>query len=90
MLFMSKKIAFKLQKLQTIVTVFYSFQLATLPFIVMMVEGMFDFPSNNKTLVYICLIMLGALCTHIVTTIDVLKRQNMEDINRKDQLSHFY
>ena len=33
--------------------------------------------------------MLGALCTHIVTTIDVLKRQNMEDINRKDQPSHF-
>ena len=56
---MSSKVAFKLQKLQAIVTLFYSFQLATLPFIVMMVEGMFDFPSNNKTLVYIGLIMLG-------------------------------
>ncbi|HCF51844.1 MAG TPA: hypothetical protein DEU03_01485 [Bacillus sp. (in: Bacteria)] len=73
-IFMSSKVAFKLQKLQAIVTLFYSFQLATLPFIVMMVEGMFDFPSNNKTLVYIGLIMLGALCTHIVTTIDVFKK----------------
>ena len=70
---MSSKVAFKLQKLQAIVTLFYSFQLATLPFIVMMVEGMFDFP-NNKTLVYIGLIMLGALCTHIVATIDVFRK----------------
>ncbi|ARV92265.1 TPA: hypothetical protein QC128_004293 [Bacillus cereus] len=73
-IFMSSKVAFKLQKLQAIVTLFYSFQLATLPFIVMMVEGMFDFPSNNKTLVYIGLIMLGALCTHIVATIDVFRK----------------
>ncbi|HEB2439875.1 hypothetical protein CN335_00265 [Bacillus thuringiensis] len=74
MLFMSKKIAFKLQKLQTIVTVFYSFQLATLPFIVMVVEGIYDFPSDNKTLVYVGLILLGAICTHIVATIDVFRK----------------
>ncbi|MBJ8008341.1 MULTISPECIES: hypothetical protein [Bacillus cereus group] len=73
-LFMSKKIAFKLQKLQTIVTVFYAFQLATLPFIVMVVEGIYDFPCDNKTLVYIGLILLGAICTHIVATIDVFKQ----------------
>ncbi|EJR61581.1 hypothetical protein IIO_03034 [Bacillus cereus VD115] len=74
MLFMSKKIAFKLQKLQTILTVFYSFQLATLPFIVMVVEGIYDFPCDNKTLVYIGLILLGAICTHIVATIDVFRK----------------
>ena len=73
-LFMSKKIAFKLQKLQTIVTVFYAFQLATLPFIVMVVEGIYDFPCDNKTLVYIGLILLGAICTHIVATIDVFRK----------------
>ncbi|PHE77489.1 hypothetical protein COF47_13065 [Bacillus wiedmannii] len=73
-LFMSKKIAFKLQKLQTIVTVFYAFQLATLPFIVMVVEGIYVFPCDNKTLVYIGLILLGAICTHIVATIDVFRK----------------
>ena len=62
-------------------TVFYSFQLATLPFIVMVVEGIYDFPSDNKTLVYVGLILLGATCTHIVATIDVLEKQSMEDIN---------
>ncbi|QWG27921.1 hypothetical protein EXW58_10075 [Bacillus mycoides] len=73
-LFMSKKIAFKLQKLQTIVTVFYAFQLATLPFIVMVVEGIYDFPSDNKTLVYVGLILLGAICTHIVAMVDVFRK----------------
>ncbi|HDX9628983.1 TPA: hypothetical protein ROY30_002667 [Bacillus cereus] len=73
-LFMSKKIAFKLQKLQTVVTLFYSFQLATLPFIVMVVEGIYDFPSDHKTLVYVGLILLGAICTHIVATIDVFRK----------------
>ncbi|MED0888644.1 hypothetical protein P4T51_26320 [Bacillus mycoides] len=74
MLFMSKKIAFKLQKLQTIVTVFYSFQLATLPFMAMVVEEIFDFPCDNKTLFYVGLILLGAICTHIVATIDVFRK----------------
>ncbi|MFP3378935.1 hypothetical protein SB767_21410 [Bacillus sp. SIMBA_069] len=74
MLFMSKKIAFKLQKLQTIVTVFYSFQLATLPFMAMVVEEIFDFPCDNKTRFYVGLILLGAICTHIVATIDVFRK----------------
>lgn len=74
MLFMPKKLAFKLQKLQTIVTVFYSFQLATLPFMAMVVEEIFDFPCDNKTLVYVGLILLGAMCTHIVATIDVFRK----------------
>ncbi|MDM5188385.1 hypothetical protein QUF99_13970 [Bacillus sp. DX4.1] len=74
MLYMSTKVAFKLQKLQTIVTLFYSFQLATLPFMVMVVEEIFEFPYNNKTLVYIGLILLGAICTHIIATIDVFKQ----------------
>ena len=70
-IYMSSKVAFKLQETPSHRDFIL---LATLPFIVMMVEGMFDFPRNNKTLVYIGLIMLGALCTHIVTTIDVFKK----------------
>ena len=71
-------------------TVFYSFQLATLPFMAMVVEEIFDFPCDNKTLVYVGLILLGAMCTHIVATIDVLEKQSMEDINWKERLSRFY
>ena len=58
-------------------TVFYSFQLATLPFMAMVVEENFDFPCDNKTLVYVGLILLGAICMHIVATIDVLEKQSM-------------
>ena len=74
MLYMFPKVAFKLQKLQAIVMLFYSFQIATLPFMVMVVGGIFDFSYNNKTLVYIGLILLWAICIHIVETIDVFKR----------------
>lgn len=90
MIYMSPKVAFKLQKLQTIVTLFYSFQLATLPFIVMVVEEIFDFSCDNKTLFYIGLILLGAICTHIVATIDVFKKAKHGGYKLKGEAVSFF
>ncbi|SFK07653.1 MULTISPECIES: hypothetical protein [unclassified Bacillus (in: firmicutes)] len=90
MIYMSSKVAFKLQKFQTIVTLFYSFQLATLPFMVMVVEGIFDFPCDNKTLFYIGLILLGAICTHMVATIDVFKKAKHGGYKLKGEAVSFF
>ncbi|MDC2865199.1 hypothetical protein [Bacillus sp. BP-3] len=74
MLFTSSKIAFKLQKIQSIVMLFYSFQIATLPYMFVLIKGVFGFSYENKTLVYFALLLLGAIATHIVVTINTFKK----------------
>lgn len=59
--------AFKFQKIQALAIVFSSFQLATLPFLFILVEGVFEVPSSSHAVFYIGILILGAILTHIVS-----------------------
>lgn len=65
--------AFKFQKLQTIAIVFSSFQSATLPFMVIVVEGVFEVPSDGETVFYVGMLILGAIITHIIAVKSVFR-----------------
>ncbi|ENQ3107188.1 hypothetical protein ACEOWJ_003241 [Bacillus cereus] len=73
-IYMFPKVAFKLQKFQTIVILFFSIQLCTLPFMALVIRDMFGFPYNNNTLVYLSLLLLGAIAMHIVATVDIFRK----------------
>lgn len=60
------KSAFEFQKLQALAIVFFAFQLATLPFMFIVVEGVFEIPSSGKTIFYIGVLILGAIMTHMI------------------------
>lgn len=68
------KMRFKFQKLQTIVVLLYAFQLATIGFVPMVVPSIFGFSSDSITLICVCLLLVGAIITHIVFTIDTFKQ----------------
>lgn len=61
------KSAFKFQKLQATAIVFSSFQLATLPFMFIVIEGVYEVPSSGETVFYVGVLILGAIITHIVS-----------------------
>ena len=84
------KLRFKLQKLQAIVIVFNSFQVATVGYAYVLIEAIFGYTCENLTVYYIGLLLLGAITTHIVITIHTFKKQNMEAISWKGNQSHFY
>lgn len=71
--FLFLKGAFKFQKLQSVVVLFFSFQMATLPFIFLLVEGIFGISYNTKTLIYFFVLLIGAVFTFIVSVIDTFK-----------------
>lgn len=58
--------AFQFQKLQALAIVFFAFQLATLPFMYIVVEGVFEVPSSSETVFYVGVLILGAIITHII------------------------
>ncbi|MFB5566846.1 hypothetical protein [Bacillus cereus] len=69
------KLRFKLQKLQAIVIVFNSFQVATVGYAYVLIEAIFGYTCENLTVYYIGLLLLRAITTHIVITIHTFKKE---------------
>ncbi|SFK07509.1 MULTISPECIES: hypothetical protein [unclassified Bacillus (in: firmicutes)] len=68
------KLRFKLQKLQAIVILFNSFQVATVGYAYVLIEAIFGYSGEDLTIFYVGLLLLGAIATHIVTTIHTFKK----------------
>ncbi|MDN4525899.1 hypothetical protein [Fictibacillus fluitans] len=73
-LFLSAKAAFKLQKFQSLVLLFFAFQTATITFTMFVLPGMTDYSTNQTTLTYIGLLIAGAFVVHILSTVDTFKQ----------------
>ncbi|SDM52383.1 hypothetical protein SAMN04488137_0568 [Fictibacillus solisalsi] len=73
-LFLSPKAAFKLQKFQSLVLLFFAFQTGTITFTMFVLPGMTDYSTNQTTLMYIGLLIAGAFVAHILTTLDTFKQ----------------
>ncbi|WP_369899938.1 hypothetical protein [Bacillus manliponensis] len=71
--FLIPKLNFKLQKLQAIVFLFATFQLCTSWFFMLLIESVYSFYSNSQTIVYVGLLLVGALVKHILATIEIFK-----------------
>ncbi|HDR7317451.1 TPA: hypothetical protein QCX09_001799 [Bacillus toyonensis] len=72
-LYLFTKAQFKFQKLQTLVVLLYAFQMATILLTVLVVSEIANNSMDRITLNYVCLLYLGAVIFHIVTTIDTFK-----------------
>ncbi|WP_439019791.1 hypothetical protein [Bacillus thuringiensis] len=72
-LYLFPKAQFKFQKLQTLVVLLYAFQMATILLTVLVVFEIANNSMDRITLNYVCLLYLGAVIFHIVTTIDTFK-----------------
>ncbi|MBJ8081786.1 hypothetical protein P4308_16655 [Bacillus wiedmannii] len=72
-LYLFPKAQFKFQKLQTFVVLLYAFQMATILLTVLVVSEIANNSMDRITLNYVCLLYLGAVIFHIVTTIDTFK-----------------
>ncbi|HDR7326282.1 hypothetical protein JDS97_26590 [Bacillus cereus group sp. N18] len=72
-LYLFPKAQFKFQKLQTLVVLLYAFQMATILLTVLVVSEIANNSMDRITLNYVCLLYLGAVIFHIVTTIDTFK-----------------
>ncbi|MCI4056474.1 hypothetical protein MMK25_11290 [Bacillus cereus] len=68
------KLRFKLQKLQAVLIVFNSFQVATVGYAYVLIEAIFGYSCENLTVFYVGLLLLGAIITHIVITIHTFKK----------------
>jgi len=72
-LYLFPKAQFKFQKLQTLVVLLYALQMATILLTVLVVSEIANNSMDRSTLNYVCLLYLGAVIFHIVTTIDTFK-----------------
>lgn len=72
-LYLFPKAQFKFQKLQTLVVLLYALQMATILLTVLVVSEIANNSMDRITLNYVCLLYLGAVIFHIVTTIDTFK-----------------
>ncbi|MEK4601438.1 hypothetical protein MHH42_10345 [Bacillus sp. FSL L8-0099] len=72
-LYLFPKAQFKFQKLQTLVVLLYAFQMATILLTVLVVSEIANNSMDRITLNYVCLLYLGAVIFHNVTTIDTFK-----------------
>ncbi|KAA0771778.1 MULTISPECIES: hypothetical protein [Bacillus] len=68
------KARFKLQKLQAMVILLYTLQLATIGFVTVGVSSIFGYSNDRVTLTYVALLLLGAFIIHIFTTINTFKQ----------------
>ncbi|HDR7758081.1 hypothetical protein [Bacillus cereus] len=72
-LYLFPKAQFKFQKLQTLVVLLYALQMTTILLTVLVVSEIANNSMDRITLNYVCLLYLGAVIFHIVTTIDTFK-----------------
>lgn len=73
-IYLIPKVRFKFQKLQTLVILLYAFQLGTIGLTAFVLPGMSNYSINFITLIYVGLLVLGAILVHGVTTFDTFKQ----------------
>ncbi|MGG1575222.1 hypothetical protein ABHN01_19745 [Fictibacillus sp. NRS-1165] len=69
-LFSFPKVPFRLQKLQSLLVLFNAFQISTIGYLFLVPPGMTDYRINNKTLIFVGLLILGAIIVHVWAMID--------------------
>lgn len=85
------KVPFKFPKLQTLVVLLYAFQLGTIGFTALALPGLERYYVNSTTLIYIGLLLLGAIFVHIAVTIDTFKQASEGAFNgRNDERVSFF
>ncbi|EOO36578.1 hypothetical protein ACFVXR_10145 [Bacillus thuringiensis] len=84
------KLRFKLQKLQAVVIVFNSFQVATVGYAYVLIEAIFGYYCENLTVFYVGLLLLGAIITHIVITIHTFKKAKYGGYKLKGESASFF
>ncbi|WP_062239453.1 hypothetical protein [Fictibacillus sp. FJAT-27399] len=89
-IYLIPKVRFKFQKLQTLVILYCSFQLATIGFSLLLLPIWMESSTNTPTLIYIGLLLLGALFLHILTTIDTFKQAENGAFNMGGNSSSFF
>ncbi|HDR6311522.1 TPA: hypothetical protein QCU60_003458 [Bacillus cereus] len=89
-LYLFPKAQFKFQKLQTIVVLLYAFQMATILLTVLVVSEIANNSMDRITLNYVCLLYLGAVIFHIVTTIDTFKLASEGAFSMDERSASFF
>ncbi|MEH6848916.1 MULTISPECIES: hypothetical protein [Bacillus] len=84
------KARFKFQKLQTLVVLLYAFQLGTIVFTILILPGMTDYSIDKITLMYVGLLVLGAVIVHIVTTLDTFKQASEGAFSLDERFASFF
>ncbi|MFF2880785.1 hypothetical protein [Bacillus toyonensis] len=89
-LYLFPKARFKFQKLQALVVLLYAFQLGTIGWTVFILPGMSDYSINSNTLIFVSLLLLGAVVYHIVTTIDTFKQASKGAFSMDERATSFF
>ncbi|ANN32163.1 hypothetical protein A9498_11060 [Bacillus thuringiensis serovar coreanensis] len=89
-LYLFPKAQFKFQKLQTLVVLLYAFQMATILLTVLVVSEIANNSMDRITLNYVCLLYLGAVIFHIVTTIDTFKLASEGAFSMDERAASFF
>ncbi|MES9699879.1 hypothetical protein ABWK42_22060 [Bacillus sp. JJ927] len=89
-LYLFPKARFKFQKLQALVVLLYAFQLGTIGWTVFILPGMSDYSINSNTLIFVSLLLLGAVVVHIVTTIDTFKQASEGAFSMDERSASFF
>ncbi|MED2792344.1 hypothetical protein P4256_11390 [Bacillus wiedmannii] len=89
-LYLFPKAQFKFQKLQTLVVLLYAFQMATILLTVLVVSEIANNSMDRITLNYVCLLYLGAVIFHIVTTIDTFKLASEGAFSMDERSASFF
>ena len=89
-LYLFPKAQFKFQKLQTLVVLLYALQMATILLTVLVVSEIANNSMDRITLNYVCLLYLGAVIFHIVTTIDTFKLASEGAFSMDERSASFF
>ncbi|PGY18984.1 hypothetical protein [Bacillus cereus] len=81
---------FKFQKLQTLVVLLCSFQLATIAPIALTVTKMANNSIDWITIMYVGLLLLGAVIFHVLTTIDTFKQASEGAFSMDERSTSFF
>ncbi len=80
----------KFQKSLSKVTLFYSFQLATIGFVTVVIRGVFNFPNDTLTLIYVGLLIAGGIIIHFLCTLNTFKQAENGAFNEGENSTGFF
>ncbi|WHY73829.1 hypothetical protein [Fictibacillus enclensis] len=89
-IFSKPKMYIKFQKIISILTLFYAFQLATIGFLWLVIKGIFAFPNDTLTFTYVGLLLAGGFLTHILCTISIFKQAENGKFNGENSSGFFF
>ncbi|OJE08707.1 hypothetical protein A9488_18725 [Bacillus cereus] len=89
-IYLIPKVRFKFQKLQTLVILLYAFQLGTIGLTAFVLPGMSNYSINFITLIYVGLLVLGAILVHGVTTFDTFKQASKGAFSMGERSTLFF